>query len=83
MNCTVKVIVNGQPTDVEATTTTMISTVIRTALELSNNTGRPQSDWEQLKKTDGTSIPSNKRVRDLKLAEDEVVYLSLKAGIGG
>jgi uncharacterized ubiquitin-like protein YukD len=78
---TVKVIVNGTPTDVKTNVHAPFKSVIEKALEQTGNTGRPIEDWEL--KFNGQVLDLNKKVEDYNIPDGAELFFSLRAGQGG
>lgn len=78
---TVKVIVNGTPTDVKTNVNAPLKSVVEKALEQTGNTGRPIEDWEL--KWNGQVLDPNKKVNDYNIPDGAELFLSLRAGQGG
>ena len=76
------IVVNGQPTEVEANENAPIRTVIPKALEQTANTGRPPEDW-QLTDAEGNPLDLGRKIEDFGFAPGVTLLLSLKAGVGG
>lgn len=76
------VIVNGQPTVVEANVNTPLETVIPRALEQTGNTGQPPENWE-LRDAQGTLLDTSKKIASFDFPPDVRLFLNLKAGVGG
>lgn len=79
---TLTVVVNGQPTEVEANENAPIRTVIPKALGKSGNTGRPPEDW-QLTDADGNLLDLGRKIEEFGFVPGVTLLLSLKAGVGG
>ena len=79
---TITVIVNGEPTEVEANQNAPIHTLINKALEQTGNVGQPAENWE-LKDATGNLLPQDKKIKDFNFPEDVILSLNLKAGAGG
>lgn len=79
---TLKVAVNGQPTDVIANVNAPLHTIIPEALKNTNNVGRSPGDWE-LKDVQGNLLDGNKKIAEYNFAPDVVLFLTLKAGVAG
>ena len=77
-----KIVVNGQQTEVRVNEEAPLSTVIPKALEQTKNTGQPPSNWE-LKDSEGNVLDINKKVDDFHFKPETILFLSLKAGVGG
>lgn len=78
----IAVIVNGQPTVVEANTNAPLETIIPRALEQSGNTGQPPDNWE-LRDAQGTLLDTSKKISSFAFPPDVQLFLNLKAGVGG
>lgn len=78
---TVKVIVNGTPTEVQTNVNAPLKSVVEKALEQTGNTGRPVEDWEL--KFNGQVLDLNKKVEDYNIRNGAELFLSLRAGQGG
>lgn len=79
---TLTIVVNGQPTEVDANENTPLHTVIPKALEKSGNTGRPPEDW-QLTDMNGNPLDLGRKIEEFGFAPGVTLLLSLKAGVGG
>ena len=78
----IAVIVNGQPTVVEANVNAPLETVIPRALEQTGNTGQPPENWE-LRDAQGTLLDTTKKIASFDFPPDVRLFLNLKAGVGG
>jgi len=78
---TVKVIVNGTPTDVKTNVHAALNSVVEKALEQTGNTGRPIGDWEL--KFNGQVLDLHKKPEDYNIQDGAELFLSLRAGQGG
>jgi uncharacterized protein DUF2604 len=76
------VIVNGQPTVVEANVNAPLHTVIPKALEQTGNTGQPPSNWE-LRDAGGNLLPVDNKIETFGFVPGTHLFLNLKAGVGG
>lgn len=76
---TVTVVVNGQPTEVEAPPNAAVESIIPRALDQTGNAGQPPQNWE-LRDAQGALVPVHEHVQ--KVA-GQTLYLNLKAGVGG
>jgi hypothetical protein len=76
------IIVNGQPTVVEANVNAPLHTVIPRALEATGNSGQPPENWE-LRDAAGTLLDTSKKISSFNFPPDVRLFLSLKAGVGG
>lgn len=80
---TVVVIVNGSATTVSAHGNPSLLEVVTTALELTQNSGQPVENWE-LRGPDDVPIADLKiKFKKLDLIPGSMLYLNLRAGIGG
>jgi hypothetical protein len=78
----IAVIVNGQPTVVEANVNAPLETLIPRALEQTGNTGQPPENWE-LRDAQGTLLDTTKKIASFDFPPDVRLFLNLKAGVGG
>ena len=78
----IAVVVNGEPTVVNAVEDDPLRTIIPDALRQTKNTGQPPENWE-LRDTDGNLLDLDKRVGDYPFTEKTRLFLNLKAGVGG
>ena len=76
------VVVNGQPTEVDAFDDAPLSAVIPDALSQTDNSGQPPENWE-LRDTDGTLLDLDKKIEDYGFPPKFRLFLNLKAGVGG
>ena len=76
------VIVNGQPTVVEANMNAPLHTIIPRALEQTGNTGQPPDNWE-LRDAQGTLLDTGPKISSFNFPADVRLFLNLKAGVGG
>jgi hypothetical protein len=76
------IVVNGQPTEVEANLNAPLHTVRNKALEATNNVGQPPENWE-LKNENGEVLDLDKKVGEFGFTEKTTLFLSLKAGVAG
>jgi len=79
---TIIVVVNGQPTTVEANPEVPLRTIIPKALEETGNTGQPPENWE-LRDASGVELDVSKKIEDFRFPADVRLFLNLKAGVGG
>ena len=82
MKVTLTVIVNGQPTQVEANQNAPLHTIIPKALQQTNNAGQPPENWE-LRDSAGVELDGSKKIEDFGFGPDTKLFLNLKAGVGG
>ncbi|MCA0049447.1 DUF2604 domain-containing protein [Mesorhizobium sp. B283B1A] len=78
----ISVVVNGQPTQVEANPNQPLHVVLTKALENTQNVAQPAENWE-LKDEAGNLLDVDKKVGDFGFANPVTLYLSLKAGVAG
>lgn len=76
-----KIIVNGQPTVIEASENDTMLSIMERALVQTQNTARPVSDWT-MRTHGGEALSKNDTVEDLDEKDCNVLFLSLNAGIG-
>lgn len=76
------IVVNGQPTVIDAIGDASLRTVIPDALRQTENSGQPQENWE-LRDADGTLLDLDKKIEDYGFTEKVRLFLNLKAGVGG
>jgi hypothetical protein len=76
------VIVNGTEVKVHANPNAPLHSVLGQALQLSGNTGQPPENWV-FKDANGNTLDSGSKIQDLGINAQSVIYLSLKAGVGG
>ena len=78
----ITVVVNGQPTVVDAIEDDPLSTIIPDALRQTENSGQPPENWE-LRDADGSLLDLDKKIGDYGFPEKTRLFLNLKAGVGG
>lgn len=78
----ITVVVNGQPTVVEANPNAPLRTIIPRALEQTHNVGQPPEQWE-LRDAAGNLLDLGKKVEDFGFPAEVTLFLNLKAGVGG
>jgi hypothetical protein len=78
----IAVIVNGQPTVVEANVNAPLGTIIPKALEQTGNTGQPPDNWE-LRDAQGQLLDTSQKISSFDFPADVQLFLNLKAGVGG
>ena len=76
------VIVNGQPTDVDAVENEPLRSIIPDALQQTENSGQPPENWE-LRDADGNLLDLDKKIEDYGFPPKVRLFLNLKAGVGG
>jgi len=76
------IVVNGQPTVVEANLNSPLRSVIGKALEATGNTGQPPESWE-LRNAAGEELDLRKKIREFHFPPGVQLFLNLKAGVGG
>jgi uncharacterized protein DUF2604 len=82
---TLTVIVSGTPVEVKANENEQISVIVKEALRLANQTGRPEEDWElRASEAEGAQpLDPAKKLRDYGLNLSSVLWLGLGSGGGG
>ncbi|MER9195754.1 DUF2604 domain-containing protein [Mesorhizobium australicum] len=78
----ITVVVNGQPTQVEANPNQPLHVIRTKALENTQNVAQPAENWE-FKDEAGTLLDVDKEVGDFSFATPVTLFLSLKAGVAG
>ena len=78
----ITVVVNGQPTVVDAVEDDPLSTIVPDALRQTENSGQPAENWE-LRDADGNLLDPAKKIGDYGFPPKVRLFLNLKAGIGG
>lgn len=76
------IVVNGQPTTVEANENSPLNTVIPKALHQTGNQGQPPENWE-LRDAAGNLLDGDKKISTFHFDKNTRLFLNLKAGIGG
>ena len=76
------VVVNGEPTTVEANPNAPLHTIIPKALTATGNVGQPPENWE-LRDAEGNMLDTDRKIESFAWAAGIRLFLSLKAGIGG
>lgn len=78
----ITVVVNGQPTVVEANVNAPLRTIIPKALEQTGNLGQPPDKWE-LRDSVGELLDLNKKIEEFHFPANVTLFLNLIAGVGG
>ena len=78
----ITVVVNGQPTEVDAFENDPLSAIIPDALRQTANSGQPPENWE-FRDADGSLLDVDKKIGDYGFPEKVRLFLNLKAGVGG
>ena len=78
----ITVVVNGQPTVVDAVEGDPLGAIIPDALRQTGNLGQPPENWE-LRDADGTLLDRDKKIGDYGFSDKTRLFLNLKAGVGG
>jgi hypothetical protein len=79
----VKFIINGDPVEVVITPDAPLRDAIQQALQQSNNTGRPFTDWE-LRDDMGRLLSTDRSFADHAwLADDNYLFVTQRVGAGG
>jgi hypothetical protein len=76
------IIVNGQPTMVEANENAPLRTVVEKALHQTNTSGQGPDQWE-LRDASGIELPLDQKIKDFNFVSGTQLFLNLKAGVGG
>ena len=79
---TITVIVNGQPTVVDAVEDAALGSIIPDALRQTENSGQPPENWE-LRDSDGHLLDLEKEIGEYGFPPKARLFLNLKAGVGG
>ena len=79
---TLKIVVNGTPTDVTINENAPLKAAAEKALEQTKNTGRPLEDWTMTLES-GDKLDMSKKIKDFNFPEGIELFLDLGAGIGG
>jgi Protein of Unknown function (DUF2604) len=74
------IVVNGEPTVVEANPHAALHSVIGRALAQTGNTGQAEENWE-LRDASGLKLDLNRKISEFP--PDVRLFLNLKAGVGG
>jgi hypothetical protein len=78
----ITVVVNGQPTVVEAKEDETLAEVRKKALHDTQNVAQPPENWE-IKNEVGTLLDPEKRVGEYHFGKETTLFLCLKAGVAG
>ena len=78
----ITVVVNGQPTVVDAASDEPLGAIIPDALRQTENSGQPPENWE-LRDADGELLDLDKKIEDYPFTDKTRLFLNLKAGVGG
>jgi hypothetical protein len=76
------VVVNGEPTVVDAESNSPLRTVVTKALAQTHNTGQPPDQWE-LRNEAGEVLQLDQKVEHYQFAPGTTLFLNLIAGVGG
>ncbi len=82
MKLPLTIVVNGQPTSIEANEEELLGALIPRALAQTGNTGQPPDQWE-LRDAAGEILDPKRKVEFFHLAPGTTLFLNLRAGIGG
>ena len=82
---TLTVVVSGTPVEVHANENQELSVIIKHALDMAKQTGRPAEDWQLRAGADENSetLSPGKKLRDYGLNLSSTLFLSLGSGGGG
>jgi len=75
-------IVNGVDVPVQANLNQPLKVARNQALKDSNNTGRPEDEWE-VHNDEGAALDPTQKINDLGLSDGDRLFLTLKVGAGG
>ena len=78
----ITVVVNGQPTVIDAVENDPLGAIIPYALRQTENSGQPPENWE-LRDADGSLLDLAKKIEDYGFPAKVRLFLNLKAGVGG
>ena len=78
----ITVIVNGQPTVVDAVENDPLGAIIPDALRQTAQLGQPPENWE-IRDADGNLLDPDKKIGDYGFPPKVRLFLNLKAGVGG
>lgn len=76
------IVVNGQPTMVDANLNAPLRTVVEKALQQTSTTGQGPDQWE-LRDASGNELPLDQKIKDFNFVPGVQLFLNLKAGVGG
>lgn len=76
------VVVNGQPTTVNAEPEAPLGSIIPKALEQTGNVGQPPQNWE-LRDVNGNVLDPAQKIETFGFVSGVAIFLNLRAGIGG
>jgi hypothetical protein len=76
------VVVNGEPTVVEAEPNAPLHTIVTKALAQTHNTGQPPDQWE-LRNEAGEVLQRDQKIEHYQFAPGTTLFLNLIAGVGG
>lgn len=77
-----QLIVNGQPTTVEANLNAPLHSVIGKALEQTGNVGQPPENWE-VRDANGVELDLQRKIETFGFVPGVRLFLNLRAGVGG
>ena len=75
-------IINGENFSVETNVNAPLMSAVQRALAESHNTGRDPSEWE-VRDANGVLLEVHRTPKDLGLANNARLFLSLRVGAGG
>lgn len=76
------IVVNGEPTNIEANVHAPLRTVVAHALSQSGNVGQPPENWE-LRNEAGSLLELDRKIEAFGFVDGTRLFLNLKAGVGG
>jgi hypothetical protein len=81
-NITLTFIINGENFSVETNVNAPMLSAVQRALAESHNTGRDPAEWE-LRDSNGVLLEVHRTPKELGLANNARLFLSLRVGAGG
>ena len=78
----ITVVVNGQPTVIDAPEDVPLGAIVPDALRQTGNSGQPPENWE-FRDVDGNLLDLDKKIEDYGFSSKVRLFLNLKAGVGG
>ena len=79
----VAVVVNGNTTTVTVHGNPTLLEIVNTALQQTQNTGQPVENWELRGPDDAPITDLKTHIKKLDLQPGHMLYLNLRAGVGG
>lgn len=78
----ITVVVNGEPTTIQANPNSPLHTLVEKALQATGNVGQPPENWE-IRDAGGNILDVARKIESFDFPAGIKLFLSLKAGIGG